>query len=475
MRLIIIENRRDLRMSAINILQEQIEENQDKVFAIFGIDEGRLSTEERTGEKADFLEIKVFTSDARLKGIAWYFGNKRAYIEDVKKMKTRKESQKVDMVLIAGEGTTAAGKKILKEAGIKLVKDLKSVKVTEKKKRRTKKKKKKVVETTIDDDISIATDASDLIKKAVSLANKREPEIVKVTPVNEKEGIFDVKGLSSTNDPLIIYRTIEKNTVGVKEIRSFVEDMEDIIKKVPVAILGRDKFTPSAKKEAQEHGINLVSFKDEKETEGSAEKQEYMERLAEGAIEIIEHRGYKILKESDAQYSSLVAGSEKLGTYIIAVKENEKGTSKMLILLPNEEVVRVATVRAFKDQMDALGVDEGMMIALKRFTYTAERECRTLNIIPIRKNHPVFNIFNHFLVPEHRVLSKKEVREVLKKYNCKMHQLPKIYEDDPGVVAIDARIGDVIEIERAPDVKFYRLVIGRPDIEKYQEQSALTN
>ncbi|RMG42384.1 MAG: hypothetical protein D6732_01140 [Methanobacteriota archaeon] len=115
------------------------------------------------------------------------------------------------------------------------------------------------------------------------------------------------------------------------------------------------------------------------------------------------------------------------------------------------------------------------MIALKRFTYTAERECRALGIIPIRKNHPVFNIFNHFLVPEHRILSKKEVREVLKKYNCKLHQLPKIYEDDPGVVAIDARIGDVIEIERAPDVKFYRLVIGRPDVEKYQETPTITN
>ncbi len=461
-------------MSALSILKEQVEENEDKILAIFGIDEGRLSYEERSGEKTDFLEIKVFTPDARLKGIAWFFGNKRAYIEDVKKMQARKENQRVDMVLIAKEGTTAAGKKILKESGIDIVKDLKSVKTKEKKKKRKKKVTKHKQEITIDDDFAISEEQSEINKKAVMLANKREPEIVKVTPIDEEQGIYDIKGYSSTNDPLIIYRTIDKATIGVKEVRKFVEDLGDT-KKVPAAIIGRDKFTPSAKKEANEHGINLISLKEEAETEGSEEKKEYMERLAEGAIEIIEHRGYEIVRESDAQYTTLVAGSEKLGTYIIARKKDGTDDKKMLILLPNEEVVRVATVRSFKEQMEALGIEEGMMIALKRFTYTAERECRALGIIPIRKNHPVFNIFNHFLVPEHRILSKKEVREVLKKYNCKLHQLPKIYEDDPGVVAIDARIGDVIEIERAPDVKFYRLVIGRPDVEKYQETPTITN
>ena len=288
--------------------------------------------------------------------------------------------------------------------------------------------------------------------------------------VKDHEGVYDVKGYSSTNDLLVIYRTIDKPTIGVKEVRKFIQEIEGL-SNVPSAILGQDKFTPSARKEAMEHNINLISLKDEIETEGSKEKQEYMDRLAEGAVEIIEHRGYQIVKESDPQYSNLIAGSEKLGNYIIAIKKDKNGevTSKMLILLPNEEVVRVATVRAFKEQMDSLGIDEGMMIALKRFTYTAERECRALDIIPIRKNHPVFNIFNHFLVPEHRILSKAEVRELLKSYNCKLHQLPKIYSDDPGVVAIDGKIGDVLEIQRSEDVKFYRLVVGRPDIEKYED------
>ena len=74
-----------------------------------------------------------------------------------------------------------------------------------------------------------------------------------------------------------------------------------------------------------------------------------------------------------------------------------------------------------------------------------------------------FNILDHELVPEHIVLSKEEAEEVLKKFNIKPEQLPKILTTDPVVRAIGAKKGDIIKIIRksktASKAIAYRLVV----------------
>ena len=121
----------------------------------------------------------------------------------------------------------------------------------------------------------------------------------------------------------------------------------------------------------------------------------------------------------------------------------------------------VGTMRT-TEQIDALEVKEGMLIALKRFTYTAEREAKDFGIAALKKNHPVFNIFSHYLVPEHEIMNKVEVDQMLEKYNAKLLQLPRIYEDDPGIVAVNGKVGDVIRIIRENGENF-RLVVPRPE------------
>ena len=54
----------------------------------------------------------------------------------------------------------------------------------------------------------------------------------------------------------------------------------------------------------------------------------------------------------------------------------------------------------------------------------------------------------HVLVPEHSILSEEESRDLLKKYNIRPDQLPKILHTDPGVVAIGAKPGQIIKIIR---------------------------
>ena len=52
------------------------------------------------------------------------------------------------------------------------------------------------------------------------------------------------------------------------------------------------------------------------------------------------------------------------------------------------------------------------------------------------------------MIPEHVILSEKEVLEVLETYNISPVQLPIIKAKDPVVKAIDAKIGDIIKILR---------------------------
>jgi DNA-directed RNA polymerase subunit H (RpoH/RPB5) len=60
-----------------------------------------------------------------------------------------------------------------------------------------------------------------------------------------------------------------------------------------------------------------------------------------------------------------------------------------------------------------------------------------------------FNILKHTLVPEHKVMNKNQVREVMIRYNITdLNQIPDISRFDPVARAIGLRPGDVCHIIR---------------------------
>ncbi|MCK5506413.1 MAG: DNA-directed RNA polymerase subunit H [Thermodesulfovibrionia bacterium] len=76
-------------------------------------------------------------------------------------------------------------------------------------------------------------------------------------------------------------------------------------------------------------------------------------------------------------------------------------------------------------------------------------------------------IFNHFIVPKHEIMSKKEVELTKKIYNIELDKFPKIYTSDPTVKAIDAKAGDLIKITRPSPTSgttiYYRVVTVKQD------------
>lgn len=74
-----------------------------------------------------------------------------------------------------------------------------------------------------------------------------------------------------------------------------------------------------------------------------------------------------------------------------------------------------------------------------------------------------FNVLNHSLVPEHKVLTKKQADSVLKTLGFRRHQLPWLRASDPAVEAVGAKPGDVVRITRtsptAGSTVVYRYVV----------------
>ncbi|MEE9525595.1 MAG: DNA-directed RNA polymerase subunit H [Candidatus Woesearchaeota archaeon] len=72
-------------------------------------------------------------------------------------------------------------------------------------------------------------------------------------------------------------------------------------------------------------------------------------------------------------------------------------------------------------------------------------------------------IKKHILMPKHIKLSVKERAVLFENYHISVKELPKIMKDDPAIVSLHAKEGDVIKIVRqsptAGEIEFYRGVI----------------
>ena len=70
---------------------------------------------------------------------------------------------------------------------------------------------------------------------------------------------------------------------------------------------------------------------------------------------------------------------------------------------------------------------------------------------------------DHIYVPKHEIISKVEAEAVLKKYNCKPTELPLIFVNDPAILGLGVKPGDMIKITRisptAGESFYYRYVV----------------
>ena len=174
---------------------------------------------------------------------------------------------------------------------------------------------------------------------------------------------------------------------------------------------------------------------------------------------LMEIRGYK------EEASKVLEEPRELKGFILMRARDKDGKVVLFLCSPSGINIGAKHIEAFRRFLEAEKASRGIVIARGRYTKDARTSARRpkVRIELIPKEFPSFNIFKHEMVPEHRILSPEEAKEVLAKYRVKPYQLPWIRASDPAVIAIGAKPGDIIEIRRksptAGEAVFYRYVV----------------
>ena len=112
--------------------------------------------------------------------------------------------------------------------------------------------------------------------------------------------------------------------------------------------------------------------------------------------------------------------------------------------------------------LSAKEIEKGIIMSGK-YTRSAKLKARKNNVELISQDFLSFNVFEHYLVPKHEVLSPEEKKAVLEKYRIEPYKLPHIKVSDPVVRVIGAKPGDIIKITRrsptAGEYIYYRYVV----------------
>ena len=158
------------------------------------------------------------------------------------------------------------------------------------------------------------------------------------------------------------------------------------------------------------------------------------ERKAEVLIKL---RKYKKLKKE--KHEGVIA-------YIIKIP-GEKGKTIVWCIL-NEATVGINAMNTVYKIMKEKEIDKAIVVTEGRYTHAVKQGAKKNNVELLPKSFPVFDIFEHALVPMHEILSEKERQQILEQYKVQPYQMPQVRSADPAVKAIGAKAGDILKITR---------------------------
>lgn len=150
----------------------------------------------------------------------------------------------------------------------------------------------------------------------------------------------------------------------------------------------------------------------------------------------------------------------KLRKYKLITKEKYEGAFAYVIDIPGEKVkaivwcildsatVGISAMNALYKIMKEKEIDRAIVVTEGRYTHAVKTGAKKKNVELLLKSFPVFDIFEHDLVPMHEILTEKEKIALLAKYKVQPFQMPQIKSADPAVKAIGAKPGDILRIIR---------------------------
>jgi len=181
----------------------------------------------------------------------------------------------------------------------------------------------------------------------------------------------------------------------------------------------------------------------------SIKGQTVEERKAEVLIKL---RKYKLLEKEKF---------EGAFGYTIEIPEDKEKAIIWCIL--DQATVGIVAMNLLYKVMKEKELERAIVITEGRYTHAVKQGAKKKKVELLLKSFPVFDIFEHALVPMHEILTPKEREALLSLYKIKPYQMPQVTSTDPAVKAIGAKPGDVLRIIRksstAGEHTAYRYVV----------------
>ncbi|MCK5627985.1 DNA-directed RNA polymerase subunit H [Candidatus Bathyarchaeota archaeon] len=155
------------------------------------------------------------------------------------------------------------------------------------------------------------------------------------------------------------------------------------------------------------------------------------------AAVLIKFRKYKLVEKEE--YEGVIA-------YTVKIPKTKEKVIVWCVL--NGATVGIAALTYLQKIMNQKEIERAIVLTEGRYTHAVKQRVKQKKITLMPKTFPVFEIFNHELVPEHQILGLKDREQILSHYKVHPHQMPHVKSIDPVVLAIGAKVGDVLKITR---------------------------
>jgi len=196
-------------------------------------------------------------------------------------------------------------------------------------------------------------------------------------------------------------------------------------------------------------------------------------------LDLMENQGYNVndYKNFSINEVNTMFQNNQLDMLLEMTKEDSKTNRKKKIYIKYYlgKVVRPSTIQEMIDDLfqleEILSKEDTLFIITKdemnetltnELKHIFEKDGIFIVIQSIKGLQ--FNILEHVLVPDHRIMNDSETEEIMKKYNIKNKlEFPDISRFDPVAQVIGLRPGYVCEITRisktAIESKYYRVCV----------------
>uniref|UniRef100_A0A8C9PF42 DNA-directed RNA polymerases I, II, and III subunit RPABC1 n=1 Tax=Spermophilus dauricus TaxID=99837 RepID=A0A8C9PF42_SPEDA len=190
------------------------------------------------------------------------------------------------------------------------------------------------------------------------------------------------------------------------------------------------------------------------------------------STQLCHDRGYLVtqdeldqtLEEFKAQFGDKPSeGRPRRTDLTVLVAHNDDPTDQMFVFFPEEPKVGIKTIKVYCQRMQEENITRALIVVQQGMTPSAKQVGPASCFLLKQLSESLFlNKIQKKLVPEHVVMTKEEVTELLARYKLRENQLPRIQAGDPVARYFGIKRGQVVKIIRPSETAgryiTYRLV-----------------